>query len=124
MKKTLCLIVALLALPILVYAAPERIAAGIIIVTASDSGTPVSLTTGTNVWCVRATILGKKAARTANTGEVYIGPASANNAQPFKVVSDGEVVIEAAEGSSINLKDWYLDVTTNDDGVVIIYQAR
>lgn len=122
MKK---LLIALpLCLPLAAIAAPERIGAGQIIVTASSSGTPVSLTTGTNVWCTRATIIGNKAARTANTGTVYIGPTSANDTQPYKILTGEIHVFEAPPGTSINLADWYVDVTTNDDGLVIIYEAQ
>lgn len=118
------LILAVLILPFLATAAPERIGAATIIVTASSSGTPVSLTTGTNVWCTRAIIMGKKAARTSNTGTVYIGPESGNDTQSYPIAAGEIHVFVAPPGASLNLKDWYVDVTTNDDGLVIIYEAQ
>jgi len=124
MKKLALLLVPLLFMATFVYAAPERIAAGQIIVIAAASGTPVSLTTGTNIWCTRATIIGNKAARTANTGTVFIGPLAADDTQPYKILTGEIHVFIAPPGTSINLKDWYLDVTTNDDGLVIIYEAQ
>lgn len=115
-------VIALLALP--VAAAPELIGTGQIIVTASSAAMPVSLTTGTNVFCVRATIIGNKAARAGNTGDVYIGPLAANDTQPYKIATGEIHVMNAAAGTRFNLADWYLDVTTANDGLVIIYQAQ
>jgi hypothetical protein len=124
MKKIALILLPLLLLPMLVMAAPERIAARTIIVTASSSGTPVSVTTGTNIWCTRATIIGNKAARTANTGTVYIGPESGNDTQAYPILTGEIHVFVAPPGASLNLADWYVDVATNDDGLVIIYEAQ
>jgi hypothetical protein len=33
-------------------------------------------------------------------------------------------VFVAPPGASLNLADWYVDVATNDDGLVIIYEAQ
>ena len=124
LMKLRLLLIPFLLLSMLAHAAPERIAAGQIIVTASSSGTPVSLTTGTNIWCTRATFIGNKAARTANTGTVYIGPLATNDTQPYKILTGEIHVFVAPPGASINLATWYVDVTTNDDGLVIIYEAQ
>lgn len=94
---------------------------GQIIPISSATGTPTRWTNATTL-VRKVTILGKKSSRTANTGDVYIGPTSGNDTQAFKVAADGEAVMEAPPGTFINLSDWYVDVTTANDGVVIIYQ--
>lgn len=99
----------------------DRHSASQVITTNSSTSVPTALST-TDIWFTRATVLGLKAARTANSGDVYIGPTSSNDAQPFKVLSSGEVVIQAQVGTKLNLKEWYLDVTIANDGVVIIWQ--
>lgn len=68
-----------------------------------------------------ATILGKKGPRTSNVGDVYIGPTSGDDSQSFVVGPDAEVVLRAGEGG-LDLREWYLDVTTANDGLVIIYR--
>lgn len=121
MRKTLLLI---LLLPLLAAAAPERIGSGTIIVTASDTAVPVSITTGTNIWVTRATIMGKKAARTANTGTVHIGPESGNGTQTYPIATGEIHTFVAPPGASINLATWYVDADTANDGLVILYQAQ
>jgi hypothetical protein len=69
----------------------------------------------------RATVLGKKAARTANTGDVYLGLSSTNDTQPYKIATDTEIVIEAPPGKYMRLADWYVDVATAADGVVVLF---
>lgn len=57
----------------------------------------------------------------ANTGSVYIGPSAAANQQPIEIAPGAEYVLEPPNGAKWNLADWYLDVGTNGDGVVVIY---
>lgn len=85
------------------------------------AATPVRLCI-TNLWVERATVLGKKAARTDNTSVAYLGVNSTNNTQWFPLTAGGEVQIIAPEGSVFNLYDWYVDVGADDDGVIVIYQ--
>jgi hypothetical protein len=68
----------------------------------------------------RATVLGNNAARTPNTGSVWFGPESTNDSQPFEVLSGGESKIGEQAGVKYDLADWYLDVATAADGVVLI----
>lgn len=87
--------------------------------TNSSAATPVAIT---NVLrCMEVTILGKSAPRVDNVGDVYIGPTSANDTQAFKISPGGEVLIKVTSGE-INLGDWYLDVTTANDGVTVLYR--
>lgn len=68
-----------------------------------------------------ATLIGNNDnARTANTGNVWIGATTNNNAQPFLISSGQTITIEAPVGEWYDLNDWYLDVATANDGVVII----
>ncbi len=63
--------------------------------------------------------LGNKAARTANTGTVYLGLASTNDTQPIPITTGATLALEAATGAKLFLSDLWLDVATNADGVVI-----
>lgn len=85
----------------------------------SVTGTPIYYA---DVWIRQATLLGKKAARTNNTGTVYLGGKSANDAQAYELTSNSEMFLPAgreAVGPMINLADWYLDAATNGDGVYV-----
>lgn len=69
-----------------------------------------------------ATLIGNKdQARTANTGNVWIGLTSTNNQQPVLIQPGETITVSAPPGSYFDLRDWYLDVATANDGVVIIY---
>jgi hypothetical protein len=59
--------------------------------------------------------------RDANTGTVYIGITSGNNTQPIAITTGSYVTVEAPAGKFFDLADWYLDVATVNDGVVVIY---
>lgn len=60
-------------------------------------------------------------ARTANTGTVYIGVTSGNDSQPIAITTGSYVTVEAPAGKWLDLADWYLDVASANDGVVVIY---
>ena len=73
-----------------------------------------------------ATVLGQKAARVANTGLVWLGVTSANSDQPYQVnvynptTQDGIVILGGGNPEHRwKLSDWYLDVATANDGVVM-----
>jgi hypothetical protein len=86
----------------------------------STAATPAQFTNAT-VLCMEVTILGKSAPRVDNTGDIYVGPTSSNDTQAFKIAPGGEVVIKVTSGF-INLAGWYVDVTTANDGVTVIYR--
>jgi len=69
----------------------------------------------------RATLLGKKAARTNNAGIVYLGIGATNDTQALEINPGETVTIEAPVGCKYDLNDWYLDVLNAGDGVVVIY---
>ncbi len=68
-----------------------------------------------------ARFIGNKAARTANTGTVYLGLDSTNDAQPLAITTGATVVLEAATGCKLDLSDLWLDVATAADGVLILW---
>lgn len=68
-----------------------------------------------------AIFIGNKAARTANTGDVWIGPTSTDNDQPLKIATGAVVTITAPEGQELDLFDVWLDAATIGDGVVVLY---
>lgn len=77
-----------------------------------------------DIWVRQATLIGKKAARTSNASTVYIGGKSVNDQQPYGIEPDAEAFLPAGRegvGPLVNLADWYLDVTTNDDGLYVFY---
>ena len=130
MKKLLLAVAALFILTLLIAvpAGPPATprAWGIIYVTNSSTSVPTNFTAGvsatTNIYASRITILGKPSARGANTSVAYIGTTSGNDTQPYPIPTTGEVLITAPEGSVFNLRDWWVDVGTANDGLTIIYQ--
>lgn len=90
-------------------------------VTNDDVDVPVVITNATTT-AESVTLLGKSAPRVDNAGDVYVGPSSGNNTQAYRVPPGGEVVIQLQKGDATNLRLWYLDVTTADDGVTVIYR--
>lgn len=87
----------------------------------SVTGTPIYYA---DVWIRQATVLGKKGPRTNNAGFVYLGGKSADGEQPYELAPNGEMFLPAgreAIGPMINLADWYLDVSTNGDGVYVFF---
>lgn len=67
----------------------------------------------------------KDLARTANTGTVFCGPTSTNDEQSdsLAAVTD-QLVIEPPSGKYFNLADWFADVVTNADGVIVQFWPR
>ena len=92
-----------------------------IIKTVADSGTPEAITSTSPTYFVYAIFIGRKAARTANTGNIWLGITSGDNTQPIRLVPGQEKTIEAPPSKQFNLSDWYVDVETNGDGVIVIY---
>lgn len=88
--------------------------------TNSSATAPVQVSSST-VQFKRATFYGKKAARTDNTGNVWIGFSSTNDTQMALITSGGSVVIEAPDGYFYDMTNIWLDVATTNDGVMVIY---
>lgn len=80
----------------------------------------VSAVRGMNVFKT-ATFYGKLHARTNNTGTVYLGTNSTNDTQAISIAAGEYVVITAPPNSYFDLYDFYLDVATTNDGVVVVY---
>lgn len=94
-----------------------------IIKTVAATGTPEQLTS-TETYARSMTVWGKKAAQTNNTSVCYIGRASGNGTQSIEIPIGEPVVIKGPEGTKFDLSDWYIDVGTNGDGVVVWYDAE
>lgn len=86
----------------------------------SSTSAPIALAPA-GTYASSVTLIGNKTARTANTGTVYVGPTATNDAQPVSVTSGQTVTIVAPPGEWIDLNEWYLDVATANDGLVIIW---
>jgi hypothetical protein len=63
-------------------------------------------------------LFARKAAGTANTGNIWIGPASADGAQLRIMAAGDSITYSAPPGKKIDLYDIYIDVATAGDGVV------
>ena len=107
-------------LPLVTWAASGLISSRQFTKTNASTGTPVRLA-AQGTFATSVTIIGNNAARTANTGTVYIGPTSTDNAQPIAITTGQTVTLTFASDQYIDLYDWYLDVATANDGVVIVY---
>lgn len=88
--------------------------------TVASAGTPEKIS-DTAIWFKRATLAGNKAARTPNTGTVYYGSSAANDTQTGEILPADVVQIIAPEGERRNLADYWIDVVTAGDGVVVTY---
>ena len=88
--------------------------------TVAAIGTPERISL-TDEYFRKATIMGLKADRTANTGIIYLGVGATNDTQPFAIAAGAVIYINAPVGSRYNWKDWWLDAATAADGVVILY---
>ena len=63
-------------------------------------------------------LFARKAAGTANTGNIWIGPASADGAQLRIMAAGDSITYSAPPGKKIDLYNIYIDVATAGDGVV------
>jgi len=84
--------------------------------TVAASGTPERLAAVTTL-CESVLLEGKKARGTVNTGNVYLGPASANDAQLLEITPGAQYVMNAPAGKKIDLYELYADAVTNGDGI-------
>lgn len=89
--------------------------------TVAATGTPEALT-NTVIKVTSVTLHGKKSRTTANTSTCYVGTTSTNDTQLFALAAGGELVIgPLPSGEKFDLSTIYIDVGTNDDGVVVTY---
>ena len=99
----------------------------------NSSTTPANLTQGNKTVAAAATpetivasstlvssveIMARKGRGVANTGDVWIGPQSANDAQLRRLVPGDAITLTAPAGKKIDLFLIYVDVATDDDGVI------
>lgn len=90
--------------------------------TNADPSTPVRLQAARGAFFKRATVYGKLHARTNNTDTVYLGWNSTNDTQTVAITAGSNVVLEAPPNSYFDLYDIFLDVTSTNDGVVVVYE--
>ena len=91
-----------------------------VIKTVAAAATPEALAADATYFST-ATLVAKKAARTVNTGIVYLGIGATNDAQPIPLNPGDIWEIAAPAGQKYDLNDFYLDVVTAGDGVAIVY---
>jgi hypothetical protein len=120
MNKKIISIVGLLLVPVLVFALGGQVSSRQFTKTNASTSSPVRLA-AQGTFATKVTIIGNKSARVANTGTVYIGPTSTDDAQAIAVTTGQTVTITPAQGEFIDLYEWYLDPATANDGVVVIY---
>jgi len=66
--------------------------------------------------CQTAIIVASKAEQTDNTTSIRIGPTATDGKQPIPISPGGQYILE-----KVDLYDWYVDVGTASDGVVVVY---
>ena len=119
--KTIVLLALLSIISPLTPLAQTPMAVGQFVVINAASTTPAVLTNAT-IKAISITLIGRKANRTDNTGTVWVGFQSADDSQPIKVAAGATVGISIPAGRSIVLSSLYLDVETNNDGVLVLYE--
>src|SRR2546423_15010183 len=92
-----------------------------LIKTVAATGTPEKMTATAGTYASRMIVMGKKAAQTNNTGSVFIGEGSADAAQAVDIATGAKQEFVATPGQVFDLSEWYIDVATNGDGVVVFY---
>lgn len=58
---------------------------------------------------------------TANAGKVFIGFSNVNGAQPIELSPGDQWTFSAGSGRKVDLGKFFLDVLTDNDGVVVLY---
>ena len=91
-----------------------------------ECGGTTAAATGTLVldweyYFARATVLGKKDWRVDNADFAWLGVTAIDNEQPFIVLPGGETALQPATGRKLRLADWFVDVGTAADGVVLLF---
>lgn len=104
------------------YPAIPGVAAQQLIKTVAATGTPEAIS-ATPLRVRYATIIGRKAAQTDNTGVVRVGPVSGNGNQAFDIQPGlpSAALDSILAGGMVDLSQWYIDVANAGDGVLVIY---
>lgn len=109
------------AVPVTVSSLPATTTVSVQVTkTVAATGTPEVLAAD-GTFFLSATLIGKRAARTNNTGIVYLGIGITNDTQALEIAPGEVVQISAPAGQRYDLNDWGLDVLNAGDGVIIIY---
>jgi hypothetical protein len=98
-----------------------------------DTPTPATITQGNKTVAAAATperivasstlvtsveIVARKGRGVANTGDVWIGPQSANDAQLRRLTPGDAITLTAPAGKKIDLNLIFVDVATDGDGII------
>lgn len=120
MKKTLLILAALV--PLIALAA-SYVNTSQFVVNNSSTFVPCRLSSNTSsaFYAGKITLIGNKDLRTANVGTVYVGISPVNNNQPIAITSGQVVTLTPPNGEQVRLYDFFLDVTTADDGLVVLW---
>lgn len=113
---SLILLVALL--PKQVFAAGGLQAPMTLVITNTSTSANVKISATTKRFKT-ATIIGLRSPQVTNTTMVFIG--TSTNSQPYGVTPGGTVTITSQPGEFYNWSDFWLKVTTANDGLTIIY---
>lgn len=113
----------LLFLPSLIIFAQPVFTFGQFVVLNSSTATPVQLTNG-NMLVRSVTILGKKGYQTTNTTSINIGFGTNADGQMGLTIDPGQgITIKAIrQDGRFALSNIWLDVTTANDGAVILWE--
>jgi hypothetical protein len=88
--------------------------------TVAATGTPEAIAPD-GTYFQSATLIGLKAARTNNVGNVFIGIGAPNDTQII-TLTPGEIKgIKAPPGQKFDFNDFYVDVLNAGDGVAVVY---
>lgn len=119
--KTLAAALLLLAFTICAKA-QSPMAYGQFITTNTSTTVPVQLVT-TNLYVKSVTLIGKSFYQTTNTTAVHIGFGNSTNTRQGITIDPGSYATITAPFQSIhNLSNIWLDVSTANDGVIVIYE--
>lgn len=88
----------------------------------SSTTAPIQLT-NTTLKVRSVTLLGKKGPQTTNATTVFVGFTSGNGEQVLSIDPGSAIGMKSVDGlRSLSLSNIWFDVTTANDGLVVIYE--
>jgi len=122
MKKLIVLLGVIAALFASNADAQSPMAYGQFVTTNTSTTVPVQLVT-TNLYVKSVTLIGKSFWQTTNATSVHVGFGNSTNTRQGISIDPGSYATITAPFQSVhNLSNIWLDVTTANDGVIVIYE--
>lgn len=119
MKRKLGISIAVMAAALVAVAGD--VSFGTLSKVTTGANVPIQLT-ATTTWVSQLTFIGMKAARTNNTGAVYIQATNTTNAPAIPIAAGATFTIASPDRQpSINLTNFWIEAPNSGDGVQVFF---